>query len=333
MKQLALILLVTPLALLLSCAEEPVPCFDYDIVDDYIYQVTFSNCSDLGVDYEWDFGDGNTSTEDNPTHTYESSGTYSVKLFVKGEKKEAEITQEVKIPDPLVIEASSEMTKTEYGEPMVFSIHCSAQNTIRSVKCVHNYDGVSDVILDSMFVDAQGTLNFDISKKAPFVYRDESTFDFILDDQQFEDDRVTLKFGSANTVDTTAGRVLTELRDGDDPFDFEYSYATGTFNKGKNKVEFTFYDEDGDYIQVSPVQAKEGVVDRFAVIAYDASTNITHEKEESRSASTDEMFLKTIDKENFTVTGNFKIDINLDSQVHDILQVDFTSINLTRVID
>ncbi len=30
--------------------------------------------------YLWDFGDGNTSTERNPTHTYDDSGTYSVSL-------------------------------------------------------------------------------------------------------------------------------------------------------------------------------------------------------------------------------------------------------------
>ena len=32
--------------------------------------------------WEWDFGDGYTSTEQNPIHTYQSSGTYSVKLKI-----------------------------------------------------------------------------------------------------------------------------------------------------------------------------------------------------------------------------------------------------------
>ena len=34
------------------------------------------------VDYSWDFGDGNTSSETNPEHTYESGGTYTVSLEV-----------------------------------------------------------------------------------------------------------------------------------------------------------------------------------------------------------------------------------------------------------
>ncbi len=32
--------------------------------------------------WSWDFGDGNTRTEQNPSHTYESDGTYTVSLTV-----------------------------------------------------------------------------------------------------------------------------------------------------------------------------------------------------------------------------------------------------------
>nr|WP_206314588.1 PQQ-dependent sugar dehydrogenase [Streptomyces coryli] len=35
--------------------------------------------------YSWDFGDGATSTEPNPTHTYEKNGTYTATLTVKDE--------------------------------------------------------------------------------------------------------------------------------------------------------------------------------------------------------------------------------------------------------
>ncbi len=36
-------------------------------------------------EYTWDFGDGNTSSEMEPTHTYDSPGQYEVKLTVKNE--------------------------------------------------------------------------------------------------------------------------------------------------------------------------------------------------------------------------------------------------------
>ena len=35
-----------------------------------------------GVSYEWDFGDGATSTEANPTHQYAEAGRYTAKLTV-----------------------------------------------------------------------------------------------------------------------------------------------------------------------------------------------------------------------------------------------------------
>lgn len=34
------------------------------------------------TNYEWDFGDNNTSTQPNPTHTYQTGGTYTVELTV-----------------------------------------------------------------------------------------------------------------------------------------------------------------------------------------------------------------------------------------------------------
>jgi gliding motility-associated-like protein len=36
-----------------------------------------------GVEFFWDFGDGNSSTQERPTHTYQQPGTYSVKFVIK----------------------------------------------------------------------------------------------------------------------------------------------------------------------------------------------------------------------------------------------------------
>lgn len=45
-----------------------------------VTEVDFINASENATDYSWDFGDGNTSTEENPSHTYESPGEYQVTL-------------------------------------------------------------------------------------------------------------------------------------------------------------------------------------------------------------------------------------------------------------
>ncbi len=52
------------------------------------FPVTFYQQTDylLGnVNYFWDFGDGNTSTDKNPNHIYSSSGDYTVRLIVSNE--------------------------------------------------------------------------------------------------------------------------------------------------------------------------------------------------------------------------------------------------------
>jgi PKD repeat protein len=43
--------------------------------------VNFTNTSQNGATYQWNFGDGNTSTDVNPSHTYSSVGTYNVMLI------------------------------------------------------------------------------------------------------------------------------------------------------------------------------------------------------------------------------------------------------------
>lgn len=68
--------------------------FDATVISDFAASVTsncqapitidFSNFSTNGGAYSWDFGDGSTSTDVNPTHTYTSNGVYTVSLSVDG---------------------------------------------------------------------------------------------------------------------------------------------------------------------------------------------------------------------------------------------------------
>ncbi|WP_052823515.1 PKD domain-containing protein [Neotamlana sedimentorum] len=54
-----------------------VPDFTFDVSS---LDVSFTDASILAVSHSWDFGDGNTSTEVNPSHTYAVAGTYDVTL-------------------------------------------------------------------------------------------------------------------------------------------------------------------------------------------------------------------------------------------------------------
>ena len=66
---------------LIGCNTDAQPCFDISPDSPSAgEEVTFNNCTIAGDTYEWDFGDGATSTAKNPTHTYDSTGTYKVTL-------------------------------------------------------------------------------------------------------------------------------------------------------------------------------------------------------------------------------------------------------------
>jgi PKD repeat protein len=63
--------------------------------------VTFyDNSSDLDNDpltYSWDFGDGNSSNETNPVHTYAANNTYTVTLTVSDGKNNSTISKDVRV--------------------------------------------------------------------------------------------------------------------------------------------------------------------------------------------------------------------------------------------
>lgn len=70
-------------------------------------EVFFNNNSDNANEYEWDFGDGYTSTARNPVHVYTTTGLYEVKLTAysrAGLSSEATLTIEVFMPSLLVVE-------------------------------------------------------------------------------------------------------------------------------------------------------------------------------------------------------------------------------------
>ncbi len=54
----------------------------YDYTNDCL-TATFFNASEHGLNFEWDFGDGQTSDAIDPSHEYESEGSYLVKLSVE----------------------------------------------------------------------------------------------------------------------------------------------------------------------------------------------------------------------------------------------------------
>lgn len=69
--------------------------------------VTFTNTSVNSTSYLWNFGDGATSTQTNPTHTYANGGTYTVSLTAINDCGSIAVTHQVNLGPPPVASFST----------------------------------------------------------------------------------------------------------------------------------------------------------------------------------------------------------------------------------
>lgn len=107
MKKLFYPALIIPF-LVFSCKPSPEAYFHTDISQPEVGQaVAFINESKDADHFEWDFGDGYVSTDENPVHVFTGTGTYevSLKAFSKRDlADEAFMTLKVMIPTLLEVE-------------------------------------------------------------------------------------------------------------------------------------------------------------------------------------------------------------------------------------
>ncbi len=97
-KLLKFFIFISIIFIINGCKLEPEACFE---IEKYSYNigetVVFSSCSENAKFHEWDFGDGNTSEEENPTHQYEEIGNYTITLTVFKKDKKSESSQTISI--------------------------------------------------------------------------------------------------------------------------------------------------------------------------------------------------------------------------------------------
>lgn len=118
--------------------------------------VTFTNSSLDADTYMWDFGDGNTSTEANPMHTYAADGIYDVMLTAKNSTSEESITKKlflnVKGITEFTIDHETDVTWNVFGGSAVEIVDNpdkSGINTSNKVlKLTHGHETWAGIITD-----------------------------------------------------------------------------------------------------------------------------------------------------------------------------------------
>ncbi|NDV46078.1 PKD domain-containing protein [Paludibacter sp. 221] len=151
-----LILLGVVIFAVSACKNEtakPRANFSYEVED---LKVTFTNASKDANSYAWDFGDGKTSTETNPVHTYAANGTYSVKLTASGEGGTDSTTESV-VVEKQAITIDGDFSDWDDLGSAVASTVCAENASLTALKSLKAYADNLYIYLLVEFDDAQIT--------------------------------------------------------------------------------------------------------------------------------------------------------------------------------
>ncbi len=78
-------------------------------------EYAFENSSTGATSYMWDFGDGNTSTEESPTHVYDTPAIYTVTLTATNDANlSAELSQTIDIQAPVTADFTFEVDPDDF---------------------------------------------------------------------------------------------------------------------------------------------------------------------------------------------------------------------------
>jgi len=164
-------------------------------------EVNFTNCSEyskcsLEGTFYWDFGDGATSTDTEPTHTYEEVGCYDVSLTVTDSCGHSDIAT-----------MENAVCVTEIYPPEWINVYCGAPtlngDALMPGDMIYAYDP-DGVMCGSAEVEPDGSYGF-----MP-IYRDDATTP--EDDGAEPGDKISFMI---NDVDVTTNPVIYWTENGD----------------------------------------------------------------------------------------------------------------------
>jgi len=203
-------------------AEPPYANFSSEV---YKLGVKFDNYTRNASRYEWDFGDGTTSTEKNPEHVYQQAGDYLVKLKAFNGIGERETSQYVYINKDFSM----------YG---TFTLNAQAEG-------IRNFQTLEALFTDLRDIPFAGSITIQVESKQSFTLSGLSvseiteTIEQKLADSNLEPIQWNNSSGYSAELklwDTFNKEVFQEMEELTDVFDFNYN-----IDLLAGDTRFTFY--------------------------------------------------------------------------------------------
>lgn len=134
---------------------------------------TFTNTSTNGTSWLWNFGDLGSSTLQNPTHTYATSGTYIVTLYVYNGACVDSTTQTIVLTNtglnPIAANANLSIYPNPVNDNVVISLATYSATGIWNIKM---YDMIGNLLVTDRIIVVSGTnqKNLNLSKLPSGIY-------------------------------------------------------------------------------------------------------------------------------------------------------------------
>ncbi|MCB2218923.1 MAG: DUF2271 domain-containing protein [Bacteroidetes bacterium] len=147
------------------------PIADFEFVGDAL-TVEFTNLSANATTYLWDFGDGNTSTDNNPVHTYAEAGSYNVNLTANYLECSDEENHEVSVPLVGLDQETEKERIGVYPNPAEGKFIVELSSKINQSGTIHVYNTRGSVIkrIETNPAFATGKYMIDLSNQPKGLY-------------------------------------------------------------------------------------------------------------------------------------------------------------------
>ena len=150
------------------CSNAPiVPAANFDLMSNDIClgnESEFTNQSTVGSegDYNWDFGDGQTSTEENPLHTYQTEGNYTISLSIIYEGETLTYSEIVTVHNNPTLSLGNDIAI------------CDGENhTLQAVNDMENYTWSNGENTQEIIVNQEGNYTLTITDEFGCTATDE----------------------------------------------------------------------------------------------------------------------------------------------------------------